>query len=89
MNQLSEPVTAQFALRDTQGLSTAEVAEFLDGSVSHEQESAAAEHLATCEACTAEPTELESVTKLYRDHGMLELPDGGRRRIAESLGLVE
>lgn len=63
--------------------------EFLDGSVSQEQESAAAEHLATCEACTAELAELEGVTKLYRDHGMLHLPDEARKRIAESLGLVE
>lgn len=63
--------------------------EFLDGSVSQKQESAAAEHLATCEACTAELVELEGVTKLYRDHGMLHLPDEARKRIAESLGLVE
>jgi anti-sigma factor (TIGR02949 family) len=63
--------------------------EFLDGSVSEDQASAAAEHLATCEACTAELDELEGVTKLYREHGTMHLPDEARRRIVESLGLAE
>ncbi len=63
--------------------------EFLDGSVSAGQESAAAEHLATCEACTAELNELKGVTKLYREHGTMRLPDDARRRIVESLGLSE
>ena len=63
--------------------------EFLDGSVSKDQASAAAEHLATCETCTAELQELEGVTKLYREHGTMHLPDDARMRIAESLGLAE
>jgi len=63
--------------------------EFLDGSISEGQESAAAEHLATCEACTAELNELEGVTKLYREHGTMHLPDDARNRIAESLGITD
>jgi len=63
--------------------------EFLDGTISSDQESAAAEHLATCEACTAELQELKGVTKLYHEHGTLQLPDAARTRIAEALGIVE
>lgn len=63
--------------------------EFLDGSISESQESAAAEHLATCKACTAELNELEGVTKLYREHGTMQLPDEARERIAGSLGITD
>jgi anti-sigma factor (TIGR02949 family) len=63
--------------------------EFLDGSVSTDQEALAAEHLATCEECTAELNELEGVTKLYREHGTMHLPDEVRERIAGSLGITE
>lgn len=63
--------------------------EFLDGSVSENQESAAAEHLATCAACTAELNELHGVTKLYREHGTMKLPDDARERIAERLGILD
>jgi anti-sigma factor RsiW len=62
--------------------------EFLDGSISEHQESAAAEDLATCNACTAELNELEGVTKLYREHGTMKLPDGARQRIVENLGIL-
>lgn len=65
------------------------LSEFLDGTVSDDQASHAAEHLATCEACTAELDELEGVTKLYREHGTLRLPDNARARIAESLGIPD
>ena len=63
--------------------------EFLDGSVSTEEEALAAEHLATCEECTAELNALEGVTKLYREHGPMQLPDDARTRIAGSLGIPE
>jgi anti-sigma factor (TIGR02949 family) len=63
--------------------------EFLDGAVTEDQASDAAEHLATCEACTAEFSELEGVTKLYREHGTLSLPEEARNRIAETLGLTD
>ena len=63
--------------------------EFLDGSVSTEEEALAAEHLATCEQCTAELNELEGVTRLYREHGTLSLPDEARERIAGSLGIAD
>lgn len=63
--------------------------EFLDGSISENQESAAAEHLATCTACTAELNELQGVTRLYRKHGTMRLPDEARRRIAEHLGILD
>ena len=61
--------------------------EFLDGSISKEEAEFAAEHLATCEQCTAELNELEGVTKLYREHGTMRLPDEARKRIAGSLGI--
>jgi anti-sigma factor RsiW len=63
--------------------------EFLDGSVTKDQESLAAEHLATCEECTAELNELQGVTKLFREHGTMHLPGEAKKRIAESLGLIE
>ena len=63
--------------------------EFLDGSVSTEEETLAAEHLATCEECTAELNELETVTRLYREHGTMHLPDDARKRIAGSIGIAE
>jgi anti-sigma factor RsiW len=63
--------------------------EFLDGSVTKDQESLAAEHLATCEECTAELNELQGVTKLFREHGTMHLPEEAKKRIAESLGLIE
>jgi anti-sigma factor RsiW len=60
--------------------------EFFDGSLTESQESAAAEHLATCEHCRLEIAELEGVGELYRRHGRLTLPDDARRRIMEALG---
>lgn len=63
------------------------LSEFLDGSVTPDQASLAAEHLATCEECTAELDELQGVTKLHREHGTVHLPDSARRRIMEALGL--
>jgi predicted anti-sigma-YlaC factor YlaD len=63
--------------------------EFLDGSVSTEDEALAAEHLATCEECTAELNELEGVTKLYREHGTMRLPDEARKRITGSIGITD
>ena len=61
--------------------------EFLDGSLTTSQEEQAAVHLATCQQCTIEVNELEGVTKLYKEHGMLELPDEARQRIARALDI--
>ncbi len=63
--------------------------EFLDGSLTKDEEALAAEHLATCEECTAELTELQGVTKLYREHGTMRLPDQARQRITGALGIGE
>jgi anti-sigma factor RsiW len=63
--------------------------EFLDGSLTVEQEAAAAEHLATCQACALEVNELEGVTRLYKEYGALKLPDDARNRIMGTLGLED
>jgi anti-sigma factor RsiW len=63
--------------------------EFLDGNLTAEQEEQAAAHLATCEECTLEVNQLEGVTKLYREHGMLKLPDEARKRISAALQIEE
>ena len=63
--------------------------EFLDGRLTPDQEAAAAEHLATCRACALEISELEGVTRLYKEYGALKLPDDARRRILETLNLEE
>jgi len=59
--------------------------EFLDGKLTVEQEEQATTHLATCEQCTLELNQLEGVTKLYREHGMMKLPDEARQRISAAL----
>lgn len=59
--------------------------EFLDGKLTLEQEGLAAAHLATCEQCTIEVSQLEGVTKLYKEHGMMRLPDEARQRIRTAL----
>jgi anti-sigma factor RsiW len=61
--------------------------EFLDGTLTPDQEAAAAEHLATCRACSLEVNELEGVTSLYKEFGALTLPEDARRRIMNTLGL--
>jgi len=63
--------------------------EFLDGTLTPDQEAAAAEHLATCKACTLEIAELQGVTRLYSEYGALKLPEDARERIVEALGLGE
>jgi anti-sigma factor RsiW len=61
--------------------------EFLDGELTPDQEAQAAEHLATCKACTLELSELEGVTRLYKAHGTMQLPEDARTRIAGALGI--
>ena len=61
--------------------------EFLDGSLNKSQEAAAAEHLATCDQCRIQVSELEGVGALYRRHGRLTLPDEARKRIEQALGV--
>ena len=63
--------------------------EFLDGTLTPAQEAAAAEHLATCKACALEVSELEGVTRLYKEYGALTLPDAARKRIMGTLDLEE
>ena len=63
--------------------------EFLDGSLTADQEAAAAEHLATCKECALEISELEGVTRLYKEYGALKLPDDARKRIISALNLDE
>lgn len=54
-----------------------------------EEEALAAEHLATCEACSLELHELRGVTKLYREYGTSQLPHDAKTRIAHALGLSD
>jgi anti-sigma factor RsiW len=61
--------------------------EVLDGSVTEDEATLAAAHLATCEECTAELTELQGVTRLFSEHGTMRLPDDARRRISRVLDL--
>jgi len=61
--------------------------EFLDGSLEPDQELAAAEHLATCDQCRIQLSELEGVGELYRHYGRLNLPPESRERIRNFLGL--
>lgn len=63
--------------------------EFFDGSLDEEQEAAAAEHLATCDRCRLQVTQLEGVGELYRRHGRLTLPEDARARIRRALGIDE
>ena len=63
--------------------------EFFDGTLTAEQEAAAADHLATCTDCRTVVSELEGVGSLYRTHGRLKLPNDARDRIREALGLNE
>ena len=59
--------------------------EFLDGKLQPDQELAAAEHLATCDDCRVQVSELEGVGELYRRHGRLTLPPEARERIRSLL----
>ena len=63
--------------------------EFFDGALSAEQETAAANHMATCSNCRTVVSELEGVSSLSRTHGRLKLPEDARVRIREALGLEE
>ena len=63
--------------------------EFFDGALTAEEETAAADHLATCSDCRTVVSELEGVGSLYRTHGRLSLPEASRARIREALGLDE
>ena len=63
--------------------------EFFDGTLTAEQEAAAADHLATCTDCRTVVSELEGVGSLYRTHGRLKLPNDARERLREALGLKE
>jgi anti-sigma factor RsiW len=63
------------------------LAEFLDGSLAPDVELAAAEHLATCNECRVQVSELEGVGELYRRHGRSTLPPEARERIRNLLGV--
>jgi predicted anti-sigma-YlaC factor YlaD len=59
--------------------------EFFDGALDSTMEAAAAEHLATCDACRVVVDDLGRVGELARDHGRFELPPDVRVRIREVL----
>jgi len=61
--------------------------EFFDGALSAEQETAAANHMATCSDCRTVVSELEGVSSLFRTQGRMKLPDDARERIKGALGL--
>ncbi|MGB9358131.1 MAG: zf-HC2 domain-containing protein [Acidimicrobiia bacterium] len=61
--------------------------EFFDGTLTAEQETAAADHLATCTDCRTIVSELEGVSSLSLTHGRLVLPEASRNRIRAALGL--
>lgn len=63
--------------------------EFMDGTLTAEQEGAAAAHVATCDMCRLEITSLRGVGELYRSHGRHELSEEARGRIARALGFDE
>ena len=63
--------------------------EFFDGALSAEQETAAADHLATCTDCRTVVSELEGVSSLSRTHGRLKLPNDAKERIRAALRLEE
>jgi len=62
--------------------------EFLDGHLTAEQEEQAGGHLATCQQCTLEVNELQGVTSLYKEHGVLKLSDEARTRIRAALQIT-
>jgi predicted anti-sigma-YlaC factor YlaD len=59
--------------------------EFLDGHITDEQRDAALEHLATCNTCRLIVDDLETVNRLYEDHGRLHMAPEVRERIRRLL----
>jgi predicted anti-sigma-YlaC factor YlaD len=59
--------------------------EFLDGHITDEQRDAALEHLATCDTCRLIVDDLETVNRLYEDHGRLHMAPESRERIRRLL----
>jgi len=57
------------------------LSEFFDGTLTEAEEAAAAEHLATCDACRVVVHDLDRVGELARAHGRLELPPDAKARI--------
>lgn len=63
--------------------------EFFDGALTADQETAAANHLATCTNCRTVVSELEGVSSLSHTHGHLKLPDDAKARIRAVMRLEE
>lgn len=59
--------------------------ELMDGELSIEDASAAAQHLATCDECRIVAGELSSVQKLSRRHGRLAMDPAARERIRQAI----
>lgn len=62
--------------------------EFFDGALDAADEAAAAEHLATCDACRMVVNDLDRVGELAREHGRVQLPPEARARIRSMLDAV-
>jgi anti-sigma factor RsiW len=63
----------------------ANLTDFLDGLLDPASESAALEHLATCERCEAVLTETRSVIELAARHGRVELPPTEREQLLQRI----
>jgi len=59
--------------------------EVLDGHITDEQRDAALDHLATCDNCRLIVDDLETVNRLYEDHGRLHMAPEVRERIRRLL----
>jgi anti-sigma factor RsiW len=59
--------------------------EFMEGELSPDEESAALEHLASCEHCETVLSETRDVVNLARDHGRPELTEPDRARMLDSI----
>ena len=59
----------------------ANLTDFLDSVLDADAESAALEHLATCDRCDALLTETRSVITLANRHGRIELTPGERKEL--------
>lgn len=63
----------------------AHLTDFLEGDLSPDEESAALEHLSTCNACEIVLAETRSVTQLAHDHGRVPLTNDDRSRMLDGV----
>lgn len=62
-----------------------ELTSFLEGELSPDDESAAIEHLATCDSCETVLAETREVIALAQQHGRESLTDDDRSRLLSNL----